>query len=82
VRPAGPPRAAYEDWVIPALASVVRRQRYMISPKVPNAAIHALGQIATPQAISALQELQRAIKHAGYRKQIAAATTAAAQRAG
>lgn len=73
---------AGEDWAIPALTAVVRRQRYMISPKVPNAAIHALGQIATPEAISALQDLQRATKHAGYRKQIAAAVTAAAQRAG
>jgi hypothetical protein len=44
--------------------------------------IYALGQTATPDAISALQGLHRAIKHAGYRKQIAAALTAAAQRAG
>lgn len=74
--------AAGEDWTVPALTTIVHRADNMASVKVPNAAIFSLGQIATPAAISALLQLQRTIKHAGYRKQITAAIAVAAQNAG
>ena len=70
------------DWLVPALTAIVRRAYYMASAKVPNAAIYGLGQITGLEAISALLQLQRTVKDNGYRKQIAAALTTAAQRAG
>jgi hypothetical protein len=55
---------------------------YVASAKVPNACIHSLGMVASTQAIAGLQELDRTVKHAGYRKQVIAALAAAAQSAG
>ncbi len=78
-----------EDWAVPALQSVARRAivgtgltGYVASAKVPNACIHSLAMIASTQAIAGLQDLDRTVKHAGYRKHITAALSAAAQRAG
>jgi hypothetical protein len=78
-----------EDWAVPVLQSVARRAifgtgltGYVASAKVPNACIHSLGMVASTQAIAGLQELDRTVKHAGYRKQVIAALAAAAQSAG
>lgn len=79
------------DWAVPALHAVARlpiwgtSQRapgYVATIKVPNAAVCALGLIASDAAIGCLLELQRTVKHSGFRTQINAAIGAAAQRAG
>ncbi|HVB44962.1 MAG TPA: DUF4132 domain-containing protein [Streptosporangiaceae bacterium] len=81
--------AVNAEWVVPTLQATAHRgihgtndDGYVASAKVPNAAIHSLGAIATPEAIAALQQLQRSTRHAGFRKQIAAALSAAARRTG
>src|SRR5258708_3341545 len=78
-----------EDWAVPALQSVARRAivgtgltGYVASAKVPNACIHSLAMIASTQAIAGLQDLDRTVKHAGYRKHITAALSAAEQPVG
>jgi hypothetical protein len=79
------------DWVVPALHTVtqlpvwgtsLRARGYVATIKVPNAAVCALGLIASDAAIGCLLELQRTVKHSGFRTQINAAIGAAAQRAG
>jgi uncharacterized protein DUF4132 len=79
------------DWVVPALRTVthlpvwgtnLRASGYVATIKVPNAAVCALGLIASDAAIACLLELQRTVKHSGFRTQINAAISAAAQRAG
>src|SRR5262249_26910902 len=55
---------------------------YVVSQKVPNAGIYSLGSIATEPAIASLLELQRTVKHAGFRTRINAALAAAARSAG
>lgn len=79
------------DWAVPALHTVAGRSMgrssraasgYAASAKVPNACIHGLGQIGNEAAIACLLDLQRRVKHAGFRKQIGAALAAAAARAG
>jgi hypothetical protein len=77
------------SWVISALDAMARRSIfgngttcYVDSAKVPNAAVYALGLIGSDQAIACLLELQRTVKHNGYRTQIGAAIDIAAQRAG
>jgi hypothetical protein len=78
-----------QPWVVPALQTIAYRAihasglaDWIDSAKVPNACIYSLGAIASPEAIAALQHLQRTTKHAGFRKQIGAALTSAAQRSG
>jgi hypothetical protein len=78
-----------EGWVVPALQRIAHRaihatgvDDYIESAKVPNACIYSLGTIASADAIAALQHLQRTTKHAGFRKQIRAALSAAAERSG
>jgi hypothetical protein len=78
-----------QPWVVPILQAVAYRALHptraadlIESAKVPNACIYSLGAIASPEAIAGLQHLQRTTKHAGFRKQIAAALTAAAARSG
>jgi hypothetical protein len=79
------------NWVVPALHGVtqlpvwgtnLRAPGYVATIKVPNAAVCALGRIASDAAIACLLELQRTVKHSGFRTQINAAISAAAQRAG
>ena len=78
-----------EPWVVPTLRAVAYqvihttgRADYIVSPKPANACIYSLGVIASPDAIAALQDLQRTTKHNGFRKQIGAALADAARRAG
>ena len=78
-----------EAWVVPTLRAVAYqvihttgRADYIASPKPANASIYSLAVIASPDAIAALQDLQRTTKHNGFRKQIATALADAAGRAG
>src|SRR5215469_3591974 len=78
-----------QPWVVPSLHAVAYRaihasavSDYVESAKVPNACIYSLRAIASPNAIAALQHMQRTTKHAGFRKHISAALTAAAARSG
>jgi len=78
-----------QPWVIPGLQAIADKAiharaaaDYIESAKVPNACIFSLGAVASADAIAALQHLQRTTKHAGFRKQIGAALTTAADRAG
>jgi hypothetical protein len=80
-----------EDWVVPALHALAHRgltnvtaggMVWHLSVRVTNACIYSLGMIATEPAMVALYELQRTVTHAGCRKQIDAAITAAAARTG
>jgi hypothetical protein len=79
------------DWIVPALrATTLRRafggqacvEGYWYSGKISNAIVHTLGTIGSDQAIACLMELQRTVKHSGYRTQINAAVSLAAERAG
>jgi hypothetical protein len=79
------------DWAVPALHATAGRSMsgsgraaggYAASAKVPNACVRGLGLIGSEAAIACLLDLQRTVKHAGVGKQIGAALTAAAERAG
>jgi hypothetical protein len=79
------------DWVVPALHATAGRSMfgtslsasgYAASAKVPNACILGLGLIGGEAAIACLLDLQRRIKHAGFRTRIGTALAAAAARAG
>lgn len=76
-------------WVVPTLHRVAVRgirprdlTEWMSGDKVPNAALVALGRIATAEAVAALQQLAGTTRHNGFRKRIAAAQAAAAESAG
>jgi hypothetical protein len=78
-----------EQWVVPTLQAIAHRGihthgqvDWIASDKPANACIYSLGAIASPDAIAALQYLQRTTKHAGYRKRITAALADASRRAG
>ena len=79
------------DWAVPALHAVGGRSAwgaslavngYVASAKIPNACVYGLGLIGSEPAIAGLLDLQRRVKHAGFRRQIGAALAAAAARAG
>jgi Domain of unknown function (DUF4132) len=79
------------DWVVPTLDQVTRHgmgmtgqwaDGWMASEKVPNAGIVALGAIASPPAIAALQRLGDVTRNNGFRKRIAGALAVAAESAG
>jgi len=74
-----------EHWVVPTLHRLADRAihasgltGWLSGDKVPNSCIVSLGQIGTAEAIAALQRLQDATTHTGFRKRIAAALTVAA----
>jgi hypothetical protein len=78
-----------QPWVVPALqrliTSCLRSAQFLggwSGEKVPNAGILVLGQIATPEAVVALQQLAGSTKNNGFRKRIAAALATAADTAG
>jgi uncharacterized protein DUF4132 len=83
--------AVTADWVIPALHAAAARSMlehgfaasgYIASAKVPNACVHSLGVISGDDAIGRLLDLQRRVRHAGFRQQIGAGLAVAAERAG
>jgi len=79
--------AVTTDWAATALATIASRvlldfSDIWFSARVPNACIYSLGEIASPAAVTSLLDLQRTVRHAGFRKQIDAALASAARRAG
>ena len=75
------------DWAVPAMRAAADRSArgfmgFPTSAKVPNACVYGLGLIASEPAIAVLLDLQRRVKHAGFRKQIGTALASAAVRAG
>ncbi len=74
------------DWIVPALHGTADRSMrgsgYVVSAKIPNACVCSLGLIGSEAAVAALLDLRRRVKHAGFRKQIAAALASAAARTG
>jgi Domain of unknown function (DUF4132) len=78
-----------QGWVVSALEQLaVRGIRqsgligWLSGDKVPNACILALGRIASPDAVAALQHLADSTKHNGFRKRVATALSVAAQASG
>jgi hypothetical protein len=74
-----------ERWVVPTLHRLADRALHassltgwLVGDKVPNACIVSLGQIGTPQASAALQQLRDSTTHNGFRKRVGAALTVAA----
>src|SRR5260370_1163441 len=73
-------------WAVPAVHAVGGRSAwgaspgvngYVASAKIPNACVYALGLVGSEPAIAGLPDLQRTVKHAGFRQQIGAALAAA-----
>ena len=78
-----------QAWVVPTLEQLAVRDirqsglvGWLSGDKVPNACIVALGRIASPGAVAALQLLADSTKHNGFRKRAAAALSTAAAASG